>query len=150
MEKAKTLGTNSLAGLIAAAGILGPVAYSYFPSKDEFRKLWFQVQVNQLRLDSAFGPMKLPTGFGTPDTSSLPHPSVVHAAEEPQAQQKLEAYRKALGEHGVALPESFIQKCRGLGFWKAGAPGYKFAGADGREYSADQTIACMIRLMGYK
>jgi len=148
--EAKTLGTNSLAGLIAAAAILGPLAYIVFPSKDQFTKLWFQVQLNQMRLDSAFGEMKLPSGFSSPDTSALPPPNVVYAAEEPQAQERLEAYRKALGEHAIVLPQSFIRKCEALGFWQDGVAGHKFKGTDGRNYSADQTVACIIRLMGYK
>lgn len=152
MEKAKTLGTNSLAGLVAAAAVLGPLAYTIFPSKDQFTELRFQVQLNQMRLDSAFGPLKFPSGFTLPSTSSLPNPDVVHAAEEPQsAQEKLEVYRKALNQGIVVLPESFIQKCGELGFWKESSlVVYQFKGADGREYSADQTIACMIRLHGYK
>ncbi len=149
--EAKTLGTNSLAGLVAAAAVLGPLAYTVFPSKDQFTELRFQVQLNQMRLDSAFGALKFPTGLNPPGTSSLPN--VVHAAgEEPQsAQEKLEVYRKALNAGIVVLPESFIQKCGELGFWKESSlVVYQFKGADGREYSADQTIACMIRLHGYK
>lgn len=149
--EAKSLGASSLAGLVAAALTLGPLAYTVFPSKDEFTNLRFQVQLNQMRLDSAFGALKFPTGLNPP-SSSLPSPNVVHAAEEPQAaQEKLEAYRKALNAGVVVLPESFIQKCGELGFWKESSlVVYQFKGADGREYSADQTIACMIRLHGYK
>ena len=149
--EAKSLGVNSLVACVTVALTLGPLAYTIFPSKDEFTNLRFQVQLNQMRLDSAFGPLKFPTG-SNPGTSSLPNPDVVHAAEEPQsAQEKLEVYRKALNAGIVVLPESFIQKCGELGFWKESSlVVYQFKGADGREYSADQTIACMIRLHGYK
>jgi len=151
MDKVKTLGANTLVGLLTSASVLGSVAYAYFPSKEQFNKLYFQVQVNQLRLDSAFGPLKLPGGFTPSSTSFPPSPSVVHAAEEEPRQKKLEAYRKALSEHAVDLPESFIRACGELGFWKGSSPAvYKFEGPDGRQYSGDQTIACMIRLMGYK
>ena len=150
MEKAVTLGTNSLAGLLAAATILGPIAYAYFPSKDAFTQLWFQVQIQQMRLDAAFGEMKLPAGFGSGDIGSLPHPNVVHAAEKPQVQERLDIYRKALGKRSTVLPQSFIERCGKLGFWKDGAAGHKLKGTDGQEYSADQTIGCLIRLMGYK
>ena len=151
--EAKTLGMGSLAGLVTAAVLVGTVANMFFPSKEQFSELRFQVQLNQMRLDSAFGPLKFPTGLNPPSTSSLPDPNVVHAADkEPQsAQEKLEAYRKALNQGIVVLPESFIQKCAELGFWKGDSPVvYDLKGADGRDYSLDQTIACIIRLVEYK
>ena len=172
MAEAKSVGISTAAGIGGSIMVLAS-ALSYFvptlndynddqkvisekfvESDKEHTKLDFRVQLNTMRLDGAFG--QVPPAMRTPPTQPsaiLDSPiddSLVYAAEEPttglvaQNQERLEQYKKSMQRRPV-LPVGFIRHCR----LRPYTGGYFLLGKDGKSYSADDVIACILRDMGY-
>jgi hypothetical protein len=106
-----------------------------------------------MRLDGAFGQVP-PSMRSAPEPSALKLPigsaNTVYAAEEPatglvaQNQERLEQYKKSMQRRPV-LPVGFIRHCR----LRPYTGGYFLLGKDGKSYSADDVIACILKDMGY-